>query len=113
MFYEFLQYAYSWHSGSMIAILMVGVLSGVLSSLRRKKKSGIILLHVIVWLFMIYPMAVAPNYLRYHTGVVTCVTHSEYVMIRGICYKPVKAYVPYTTMEINHEVGEAVKDTTK
>lgn len=113
MFYEFLQYAYTWHSGSMIAIVLVGVLSGLLSSMRRKKKSGIIILHLVVWLFVIYPAICSPNYFRYHNGVVACAQHSEYVMIRGICYKSTKAYVPYTTPEINREVGEAVKDTTK
>lgn len=113
MFYEFMQYAYSWHSGSMIAMLLVGVLSGILCSMRRKKKSGIILLHVIVWVFMIYPALCTTSYIRYHNGVTTCAQHSEYVMIRGICYKPSNAYVPYTTPTINKEVGEAVKDTTK
>lgn len=113
MFYEFTQYAYSWHSGSMIIIVLVGALSGILNSMRRKKKSGIIMLHIIVWLFVIYPVLCATSYMRYHNGITTCGQHSEYVLIRGVCYRPVKAYVPYTTREINLEVGEAVKDTTK
>lgn len=113
MFYDFLQYAYTWHSGSMLLMLIAGVASGILSSLKRKKKSAIIFLHVLVWLCIIYPSLSSTNYLKYHQGVLTCSQHSEYIMVRDTCYKPVNTYVPYNTPTINNTVGDAVKETTK
>lgn len=113
MLFEFIQYAYVWHSSQFYVMALVGLISGALFARSRKKKSGVILLNVLIWVVVIYPLVCSTSYLRYHQGVTTCQTNSEYVMIRGICYMPVNGYVPYHTRQINKEVGEAVKDTEK
>lgn len=113
MFFEFMQYAFVWHSSQFYAMLAVGVISGLIFARKRKKKSGMILLNIIIWVMLIYPLMCSTNYMRYHAGVQACNTHQEYVMIRGICYAPIDGYVPYYTQQINKEVGDAVKDTSK
>lgn len=112
MFFEFIQYAFVWHSSQFYVMLAVGILSGFIFSRKRKKKSGVILLNVILWVMVVYPLMCGSNYMRYHAGVKACNNTPEYVMIRGICYAPVNGYVPYYTKQINKEVGDAVKETT-
>lgn len=97
---DFIQYAYSWHTSSVITFLVAGVGCGLLLSISRKRKLMIVLFCALLWTIGIYPVSVISNYNRWQQNVESCMEHSDYHMRGGICYRPVDGYVPVSTWVI-------------
>ena len=107
----FIQYIYLWHVYVLSAFLVAGVGSGVILSLTHKKRrSSTVIFCTLAWVFVFYPISMVGQYNRWQDNIDACQSHGDYVMLRGVCYKPVvDVYVPITTWTLNKTLSSEMK----